>query len=134
MVNFLQKLYSKWIRWYTNFFIYKTKLYFLPLTVSWKLTDKHKEDMYFLMDKNYHYGFLIETIVVKLKLMKESLPDYKFREKDIETFDLLISKGTELLDILEVEDDINHLRSKNYLSKQKHFFDLLNVKLPELFY
>lgn len=129
MVNFLQKLYSKWIS--SN---KRIKLWFLPFTVSLKLTNKHKEDMFFLMDKNYHYGFLIETIVVKLKLMKESLPDYKFREKDIETFDLLISKGTELLDILEVEDNINHLRSKNYLSKQKHFFDLLNVKLPELFY
>lgn len=86
------------------------------------------------MDKNYHYGFLIETIVLKLKLMKESWPEYKFSERELETLDLLITKGSELLDILEEEDSKNHIRSKEYQIKQKQFFDLLGVKLPELFY
>lgn len=137
MENFLQKLSLKlnefWIKEWERF-KKTTKLYFLPLTISFKLTNKNKEQMYFLMDKNYHYGFLIETIILKLKLMRESWPHYKYNEKDIETLDILISKGTEILDILEIEDKENHLRSKEYQTKQKQFFDLLNVSLPELFY
>lgn len=138
MENFLPKLFSKPIKKFgkdiVEFVIRCTKLYFRPITIHWKLRSRNKEYMYFLMDKNHHYGFLIETIVVKLELMKESLPDYKFREKDIETFDILILKGTQLLELLESEDEENHLRSKEYLIKQQQFFDLLSVKLPELFY
>ena len=130
MVNFLRKLYLKWIS--SN---RRIKLWFLPFTVSLKLTNKRKEELYFLMDKNYHYGFLIETIVLKLELMRETFlkQDYKFVEKDIETLDILITKGTELLNILEVEEIDSHLRSKLYLNRQKKFFDILNLYLPELF-
>ena len=138
MGNFLRKLYSKPIRKFWNniweFIVHRTKLYFLPIMVPFKLTNRNKEDMFFLMDKNCHYGFLIETIVIKLKLMKESWPHYKYNEKELETLDLLITKGSELLDMLEIEDDENHLRSKEYQNKQKQFFDLLNVKSYELFY
>lgn len=130
MVNFLRKLYSKWIS--SN---RRIKLWFLPFTVSLNLTNKRKEELYFLMDKNYHYGFLIETIVLKLELMKETFlkQDYKFVEKDIETLDILITKGTELLNILEDEELDSHIRSKIYLKEQKKFFDILNLYLPELF-
>lgn len=130
MVNFLRKLYLKWIS--SN---RRIKLWFLPFTVSLNLTNKHKEELYFLMDKNYHYGFLIETIVLKLELMKETFlkQDYKFVEKDIETLDILITKGTELLNILEDEETDSHIRSKIYLNEQKKFFDILNLYLPELF-
>lgn len=138
MENFLQKLSLKQIKNFwkiiINGFKYKIKLYFLPIAISFKLINPNKEKMYFLMDKNYHYGFLIETIVLKLKLMKESWPEYKFSERELETLDLLITKGSELLDILEEEDSKNHIRSKEYQIKQKQFFDLLGVKLPELFY
>lgn len=138
MENFLQKLSLKQIKNFwkiiINGFKGRIKLYFLPITISFKLINPNKEKMYFLMDKNYHYGFLIETIVLKLKLMKESWPEYKFSERELETLDLLITKGSELLDILEEEDSKNHIRSKEYQIKQKQFFDLLGVKLPELFY
>lgn len=117
MVNFLQKLYSKWIS-------------------PPKEENPLREKMVSIIDKNHHYGFLIETIVLKLKLMQEDFQkqDYKFLEKDLETLDILITKGTELLEILEKEDSENHLRSKIYLDKQTNFFNMLNVMLPELFY
>ena len=66
--------------------------------------------------------------------MKDSWPEYKFNEREIETLDILISEGFELLDILQDEDAENHIRTKKYLDKQKYFFNMLNVKLPELFY
>ena len=138
MENFRQKLSLKRIKKFGKdiwkFIIHRTKLYFLPIMVPFKLINRNKEKMYFLMDKNYHYGFLIETIILKLTLMRESWPHYKYNEKELETLDILISKGTELLDILEKEDAENHLRSKEYQIKQKQFFDLLNQELIELFY
>lgn len=138
MENSHQKLSSKSIRKFGKdiweFIVYRTKLYFLPLTIPFKLTNRKKEKMYFLMDKNYHYGFVIETIVLKLQIMKDSWPEYKFNEREIETLDILISEGSELLDILQDEDAENHIRTKKYLDKQKYFFNMLNVKLPELFY
>lgn len=138
MENFLQKSFLKRIKKFWKdlklYIIDRTKLYFLPITLSYKLIDKDKKDMFFLMDKNHHYGFLLETIVIKLKLMKKSWPRYKYSEKELESLDILISKGTELLDILELEDEENHLRSKEYQIKQKQFFDLLGNLLPELFY
>lgn len=138
MENFRQKLSLKPIKKFGKeiwkFIIHRIKLYFLPIMVSFKLINRNKEKMYFLMDKNYHYGFLIETIILKLTLMRESWPHYKYNEKELETLDILISKGTELLDILEKEDAENHLRSKEYQIKQKQFFDLLNQELIELFY
>ena len=128
MVKILQKLYSKWISSkFMEYIIRRTKLYFLPIIIPFKLTNPYKEDMYFLMDKNHHYGFIIETLVLKLKLMKDQWPEYKFNDKKIETLDILITKGSELLDILELADAENHLRSGMYLTKQKQFFDLLNV-------
>ena len=134
MENSPQKLSLKSIKQFgkniINGFMYRTKLYFL----SFKLINRNKEKLYFLMDKNNHYGFLIETIVLKLKLMRETWPDYKFSDIEKDNLDILISKGSELLEILEMEDAQNHLRSKEYLNKQKTFFDMLNVKLPELFY
>lgn len=138
MENSPQKLSLKSIKQFgkniINGFMYRTKLYFLPFTISFKLINRNKEKLYFLMDKNNHYGFLIETIVLKLKLMRETWPDYKFSDIEKDNLDILISKGSELLEILEMEDVQNHLRSKEYLNKQKTFFDMLNVKLPELFY
>ena len=138
MENSPQKLSLKSIKQFgkniVNGFVYRTKLYFLPFTVSFKLINRNKEKLYFLMDKNNHYGFLIETIVLKLKLMRETWPDYKFSDIEKDNLDILISKGSELLEILEMEDAQNHLRSKEYLNKQKTFFDILSVKLPELFY
>ena len=138
MENSPQKLSLKSIKQFgkniINGFMYRTKLYFLRFTVSFKLINRNKEKLYFLMDKNNHYGFLIETIVLKLKLMRETWPDYKFSDIEKDNLDILISKGSELLEILEMEDAQNHLRSKEYLNKQKTFFDMLNVKLPELFY
>ena len=138
MENFRQKLSLKPIKAFGKdiwkFIIHRIKLYFLLIMISFKLIDRNKEKMCFLMDKNYHYGFLIETIILKLTLMRESWPHYKYNEKELETLDILISKGTELLDILEKEDVENHLRSKEYQIKQKQFFDLLNQELIELFY
>ena len=54
MENSHQKLSSKSIRKFGKdiweFIVYRTKLYFLPLTIPFKLTNRKKEKMYFLMD------------------------------------------------------------------------------------
>ena len=138
MENFLQKLSSKlsksFYKMVWEYFIHRTKLYFLPLTVSYKLTNKNKEQMYFLMDKNHHYGFLIETILVKLKLMKESWPDYKNNANELEMLKSLIHQAEDLLELLEQEDLSSHVRSSNYLIKQKQFFTQLSNQMTELFY
>lgn len=134
MENFLQKLYLKLINFWKNDIYPKWYIYWIQILIYFKVTDKNKKEMYFLINKNYHYGFLIETIILKLKLMKESWPIYKYNENELEILDILIKKGEELLNILEQEDCINHLRSKEYMKKQKQFFDLLNYKLIELFY
>lgn len=138
MENFLQKLSSKlsksFYKMVWEYFIHRTKLYFLPLTVSFKLTNKNKEQMYFLMDKNHHYGFLIETILVKLKLMKESWPDYKNNANELEMLNSLIHQAEDLLELLEQEDLNSHVRSSNYLIKQKQFFTQLSNQMTELFY
>ena len=134
MENSHPKWYLKLIKDLKDFVIHRTKLYFLPLIIPFKLTNREKEKMFFLMDKNNHYGFIIETIVIKLHLMRDSWPEYKFSENETTSLDILITKGEELLDILELEDASNHIRTKEYLDKQKYFFDMLNVKLPELFY
>lgn len=131
---FLKSINLFWKRDLKPFIINRTKLYFLPITAGFILNTKPKENLFWLMSKNNHYGFLIETIVLKLEMMRDSWPDYKFDENEKETLDLLISKGSELLDLLEEEDVENHIRTKKYLDKQKYFFDMLNVKLPELFY
>ena len=137
MENFLQKLSSKLSKFISKEwerFKKVTKLYFLPLTVSFKLTNKNKEQMYFLMDKNHHYGFLIETILVKLKLMKESWPDYKNNANELEMLKSLIHQAEDLLELLEQEDLSSHVRSSNYLIKQKQFFTQLSNQMTELFY
>lgn len=86
------------------------------------------------MDKNNHYGFLIETIVLKLELMKESWPEYKNSYHETNDLKYLIDLGHCILEQLEQEDSKNHLRSSEYLKLQKKFFDALNQKLPGLFY
>jgi hypothetical protein len=139
MVNFLQKLFLKPIKVFLEnikpYLIRLTKLYFLPVTAFFNIRKNGlNEEWYFLMDKNHHYGFIIEAIILKLKLMKKSWPRYKYSERELESLDILITKGTELLDILELEDAENHLRSKEYQIKQKQFFDLLGNLMPELFY
>lgn len=111
-----------------------TKLFFLPLNVYYKLINKNKEQMYFLMDKNHHYGFLIETILVKLKLMKESWPDYKNNANELEMLKSLIQQAEDLLELLEQEDLNSHVRSSDYLIKQKQFFTQLSNQMSELFY
>ena len=111
-----------------------TKLYFLPLNVYYKLTNKNKEQMYFLMDKNHHYGFLIETILVKLILIKESWPDYKNNANELEILNSLIHQAEDLLELLEQEEEISHVRSSDYLIKQKRFFTQLSTQMTELFY
>lgn len=143
MENFLQKLSSKLSKlsklnkfWIDEWERFKkvTKLFFLPLTVHPKLWNKHKEKMYFLMDKNHHYGFLIETILIKLKLMKESWPDYKNNTNELEILNSLIHQAEDLLELLEHEDLESHVRSSNYLIKQKQFFTQLSNQMTELFY
>lgn len=138
MENFLQKLSSKSIKSFGKrvweYLVHRTKLYFLPLTVSFKLTEKRKEKMYFLMDKNHHYGFLIETILVKLILMKESWPDYKNNANELEILNSLIHQAEDLLELLEHEEEISHVRSSDYLIKQKRFFTQLSTQMTELFY
>ena len=137
MENFLQKLSSKLskalrVEW--ERFKKVTKLYFIPFTIPLNLTNKHKEKMYFLMDKNHHYGFLIETILVKLILMKESWPDYKNNANELEILNSLIHQAEDLLELLEQEEEISHVRSSDYLIKQKRFFTQLSTQMTELFY
>ena len=137
MENFLQKLsskLSKFIGKELERFKKVTKLYFFPLTVLFKRANKNEEQMYFLMDKNHHYGFLIETILVKLKLMKESWPDYKNNANELEILESLIQQAEDLLELLEQEDLNSHVRSSDYLIKQKQFFTQLSNQISELFY
>lgn len=137
MENFLQKWFLKPIKKVFGFAMAQVKLDIASLYAPFKIqSNKLNTDWYFLMDKNYHYGFIIEAILLKLKMMKKSWPKYKFNEREIETLDLLITHAEELLDILEKEEssELGHLRSKEYQDKQKQFFNILQVKLPELFY
>ena len=141
MENFLQKWFLKPIKLFwkdlKSFAVNRTMLYFLPLVAINNIRkNRLTEEWYFLMNKNHHYGFIIEAILLKLKMMRKSWPDYKFREREIETLDLLIKQAEELLDILEKEEvsDLCHIRSKEYLDKQKQFFNILQLKLPELFH
>lgn len=137
MENFLQKLslkLSNFTKCNWGYLVHRTKLYFLPIIAPFKLINRKKEKLFFLMDKNNHYGFLIETIVLKLELMKESWPEYKNSYHETNDLKYLIDLGHCILEQLEQEDSKNHLRSSEYLKLQKKFFDALNQKLPGLFY
>lgn len=141
MENFLQKWFLKPIKlfWKNNkpFIIHRIKLFFLPITILFNIRrNELNKEWYFLINKNHHYGFIIEAILLKLKMMEKSWPDYKFNEREMETLRLLIKHAENLLDILEKEEasELGHLRSKEYLDKQKQFFNILHVKLPEMFH
>ena len=46
----------------------------------------------------------------------------------------LIHQAEDLLELLEQEDLNSHVRSSNYLIKQKQFFTQLSNQMTELFY
>ena len=75
----------------------------------------------------------LQIVSINQKITKNFLPNIlasqRWCELDSDTQHHLMKLcGT------KIEDKENHLRSKEYQTKQKQFFDLLNVSLPELFY
>lgn len=86
------------------------------------------------VDKNQHYGYLLEVIKKELEDRYNSWPIYVGFENEKEALKDLIEQIKNLLDLLQQEDSKSRIRSKEYLIKQKAFFLHLNKVLPTLYY
>ena len=59
--------------------------------------------------------------------------NYVGKEKDLQNVEDMIVDLDELLNLLEEEEKTGHIRSKEYLKKQKEFFQNLNDKIPSIY-
>ena len=87
-----------------------------------------------VLKKDFNGGYLIEAIQLKLIQMLNNWPEYKYSEYQTEKLRNLIEEAEELLLLLSKEENVSHIRSNDYLTKQKQFFRKLDSYLPDLFY
>lgn len=95
---------------------------------------KLKKRWNYVLDQNYHSGYIIEAIQLKLISMINNWPEYKYSDNQISKIRELIQESERLLLILTEEEKESHARSSDYLIKQKAFFRKLDLYLQDLFY
>ena len=82
-----------------------------------------------------HYGEVLENILSILLNFQVRIKNsnYVGKEKDLQNVEDMIIDLDELLNLLEEEEKTSHIRSKEYLKKQKEFFQNLNDKIPSIY-
>ena len=82
-----------------------------------------------------HYGEVLENILTILLNFQIRIKNsnYVGKEKDLQNVEDMIIDLDELLNLLEEEEKTGHIRSKEYLKKQKEFFQNLNDKIPSIY-
>ena len=82
-----------------------------------------------------HYGEVLENILSILLNFQIRIKNsnYVGKEKDLQNVEDMIVDLDELLNLLEEEEKISHIRSKEYLKKQKEFFQNLNDKISSIY-
>ena len=82
-----------------------------------------------------HYGEVLENILSILLNFQIRIKNsnYVGKEKDLQNVEDMIVDLDELLNLLEEEEKTSHIRSKEYLKKQKEFFQNLNDKIPSIY-
>ncbi len=82
-----------------------------------------------------HYGEVLENILSILLNFQIRIKNsnYVGKEKDLQNVEDMIEALDELLNLLEEEEKISHIRSKDYLKKQKEFFQNFNDKIPSIY-
>ena len=82
-----------------------------------------------------HYGEVLENILQILLTFQVRIKNsnYVGKEKDLQNIEDMIIDLDELLNLLEEEEKTSHIRSKEYLKKQKEFFQNLNDKIPSIY-
>lgn len=87
-----------------------------------------------MIKRKYHYGEIIEVIVLKLTEMRNGWEDYSDNEIQKDKLNLLIDLGNQLLEKLEEEElSGSHLRSNEYKDLNKKFFDSLKILNLDLY-
>lgn len=89
----------------------------------------------FKKKESVHYGKVLEDILTTLLNFKISISnsDYVGKEKDLQNIEDMIMALDELLELLQEEEKVGHIRSKEYLKKQKEFFQNFNDKIPSIY-
>ena len=85
---------------------------------------------------SFHYGYILVSIKEQLLRMNEtwqSSEKYIGYEDDLLDIQTLLSDISDLILLLQKEEETSHIRSKKYLNKQKKFFEKLNSYLPRLY-
>ena len=82
-----------------------------------------------------HYGEVLENILSILLNFQIRIKNsnYVGKEKDLQNVEDMIVDLDELLNLLEEEEKTGHIRSKEYLKKQKEFFQNFNDKIPSIY-
>ena len=82
-----------------------------------------------------HYGEVLENILSILLNFQIRIKNsnYVGKEKDLQNVEDMIIDLDELLNLLEEEEKTSHIRSKEYLKKQKEFFQNFNDKIPSIY-
>ena len=82
-----------------------------------------------------HYGEVLENILSILLNFQIRIKNsnYVGKEKDLQNVEDMIEALDELLNLLEEEEKISHIRSKDYLKKQKEFFQNFNDKISSIY-
>ena len=85
--------------------------------------------------ESVHYGEVLENILSILLNFQIRIKNsnYVGKEKDLQNLEDMIVDLDELLNLLEEEEKTGHIRSKEYLKKQKEFFQNLNDKIPSIY-
>ena len=89
----------------------------------------------FKKKESVHYGEVLENILQILLTFQDRIKNYNYvgKEKDLQNIEDMIIDLDELLNLLEEEEKTSHIRSKEYLKKQKEFFQNLNDKIPSIY-
>lgn len=89
----------------------------------------------FKKKEQVHYGEVLENILQILLTFQVRIKNsnYVGKEKDLQNIEDMIIDLDELLNLLEEEEKTSHIRSKEYLKKQKEFFQNLNDKIPSIY-
>jgi hypothetical protein len=89
----------------------------------------------FKKKEQVHYGEVLENILQILLTFQVRIKNsnYVGKEKDLQNIEDMIIDLDELLNLLEEEEKTSHIRSKEYLKKQKEFFQNFNDKIPSIY-
>ena len=90
---------------------------------------------WFFKKEPVHYGEVLENILQILLIFQVRIKNsnYVGKEKDLQNIEDMIMALDELLELLQEEEKVGHIRSKEYLKKQKEFFQNFNDKIPSIY-